>query len=128
MIYKGFKISNERAYVWRLALWGSCAHHNWIASWHIEDSEGKRVAGGHYSGNNTKSGFADIPRRKDAKAWVDGYRAYHDNPSDRRTAHNGHTVHRSTEEWKRDGRDEDQQAFFESGYHRAYRETLAKTA
>ncbi len=119
MKYKGFTIDKEHAYVWRVVLWGSSSHHNWIPAWSVRDESKRVVLGGHFQGNNTKSGYANVPRRKDAKAWVDGFRSFHDEPKERRVTVRGEIVHSSTHELRTDGRDEGEQAFFESGYHKA---------
>lgn len=121
MNYRGFRIENEPAYIWRIYCWGSHAGHNHVACWYVYDAEGKRVAGGYSSGNNTRSGSVHIARRKDAKAWVDGYLAYHDEPENRKVLGNGYTVHAPTYCSPRavTGRDEEEQANFDGGYFRA---------
>lgn len=74
MVYKGFEIYKVRAYVWRLYCWSQFANYAYIDSWIVRDAEtGKHLYGGHRSGNNTSSGYALLARRKDAKAFVDGY-------------------------------------------------------
>ncbi|HBO2241647.1 hypothetical protein [Pseudomonas aeruginosa] len=121
MIYRGFRIENERAYIWRTYCWGSHAGHNWVACWYVYDAHGKRVAGGYDSGNNTRSGSAHMARRKDAKAWVDGYHAYRDEPENRKTLGNGYIVHAPTYCNLRNERDDNAQAWFEHGYQQSQR-------
>lgn len=121
MHYRGFRIENEPAYLWRIYCWGSHADHNNVACWYVYDAEGKRVAGGYRSGNNCKSGSVDLARRKDAKAWVDGYLAFHDEPENRKVLGNGYTVHAPTYCAARTGRSEEEQGAFEAGYSRAQR-------
>ena len=38
MNYKGFRIENQPAYVWRMYCWHSIAGHNYIPCWYIFDS------------------------------------------------------------------------------------------
>ena len=127
MNYKGFRIENEPAYLWRSYCWGSHYDHANVACWYVYDTEGKRVAGGYDSGNNTRSGSVHIARRKDAKAWVDGYLAFHNEPENRKVLRNGYAVHEPTYCSPRSvtGRDEDQQSSFEGGYFRAQKHTKA---
>ncbi|MBG5537661.1 hypothetical protein [Pseudomonas aeruginosa] len=80
------------------------------------DAEGKRVAGGYQSGNNTRSGSVNLARRKDAKSWVDGFHAFTDEPDNRKVIGNGYIVHGPTYCNPRPGRDDSQQAWFEHGY------------
>lgn len=83
MLYRGFKIENERAYVWRLNCWGQHADLNYIPCWYVYDAEGRKIAGGYFGGNNCQSGRADIARAKDAKALVDGLLAWDAEPENR---------------------------------------------
>lgn len=93
MTYKGFRIENSPAYVWRIYCFGSHAGHNHVACWYVFDAEGQRVTGGFTSGNNTRSGMADLARRKDAKSWVDGYCAFRDEPHNRKICGDGIAVY-----------------------------------
>lgn len=127
MNYRGFRIENEPAYIWRTSCWGQFANHNHVACWYVYDATGKRVAGGYDSGNNTRSGSANIPRRMDAKAWVDGYLAFHNEPENRAVVAGGYCVHAPTYGKPCAGRSkEEMQAFFECGYH--YAQKPAKAA
>lgn len=114
MIYKGFRIENTPAYIWRIYCWGSHAGHNHVACWYVFDAEGKRVTGGFTPGNNTRSGSVDLARRKDAKAWVDGYCAYRDEPENRKVCGNGTAEYGPTN--SRQALDTEQQASFDDGY------------
>lgn len=122
MNYKGFRIDNQPAYVWRMHCWNAHADHNWIACWYVFDAEGKRVTGGYDSGNNTRSGSAGIPRRKDAKAWIDGYLAYRSEPENRKETAAGHCFYLPATERRLKGYDHEQQQFFDSGYWKAHQE------
>lgn len=119
MEYRGFRIENEPAYIWRIYCWGQFAGHNYVPCWYVYNAEGKRVAGGYDSGNNTRSGSANLARRKDAKAWIDGWHAFHDEPENRKTLANGHVVHGPTFAAVRCPRDDGAQAWFEHGYDKA---------
>lgn len=69
-----FEIRKTTEYVWRYQITG--AGHNYITCWHVYDAQtGEMVVGGHRSGNNQRSGEAEIGRRKDAKAFIAGYEA-----------------------------------------------------
>lgn len=69
-------VTKTREYLWRLYCWNQHADHNWVTCWHVEDADtGEQLAGGHDRGNNTRSGSANLPRKKDAAAWRDGYLA-----------------------------------------------------
>lgn len=127
MNYKGFRIENEPAYVWRMHCWNAHADHNHIACWYVFDADGKRVAGGYSSGNNTQSGSAHIARRKDAKAWVDGYLAYHHEPENRKALANGTVVHATSYGDVSCCRDEREREAFDAGYWTAQRQ-VKKTA
>lgn len=72
-----FTITKTREYVWRIGPFGDSAlsSHNHITCWHVEDESGNRIAGGHSQGSNCRSGEAVFARKKDAKAWADGYAA-----------------------------------------------------
>ncbi|EQM71634.1 hypothetical protein QYE80_21480 [Pseudomonas tohonis] len=121
MNYRGFRIENQPAYIWRIHCWGQFADHNHVPCWYVYDANGKCVAGGYDSGNNTRSGSANIPRRKDAKAWVDGFHAYLDEPENRKVIGNGCTIHAPTYCNPRPGRSDEEQAHFEHGYQIAQR-------
>jgi hypothetical protein len=120
MNYKGFRIENDPAYIWRTYCWGSHAGHNHVACWYVFNAEGKRVTGGYTSGNNTRSGSVDLARRKDAKAWVDGYCAYRDEPEHREICANGTAVYAPT--YALHALDTEQQASFDAGYWDAQRQ------
>ncbi|MBJ2286643.1 MULTISPECIES: hypothetical protein [Bacteria] len=128
MTYKGFRIVNTPAYIWRIYCWGSHAGHNNVACWYVFDAEGKQVTGGYTAGNNTRSGTVDMARRKDAKAWVDGYCAYRDEPENRQVCGNGAAVYAPTH--GKNHRDSELQASFDAGYWDAQRPTrrVAKSA
>lgn len=117
MIYKGFRIENNPAYIWRIYCWGSHANHNHVACWYVFDVDGKRMTGGYTSGNNTKSGTVDFPRRKDAKAWVDGYLAYLNEPENRKLCANGYAVY--APHYSTHAKDAELRCSFEDGYWRA---------
>lgn len=119
MDYRGFKITNEPAYIWRTYCWGSHAGHNHVPCWYVQDATGKRVVGGFYAGNNTRSGYANVPRRKDAKAWVDGFLAFANEPENRELTKAGFYIHGPTYGLRNHERDEEQQAFFDEGYYQA---------
>ncbi|HGA2320483.1 TPA: hypothetical protein ACIRVE_005099 [Pseudomonas putida] len=119
MTYKGFRIENTPAYIWRIYCWGSHAGHNHVACWYVFDAEGKRVTGGYTSGNNTRSGTVDLARRKDAKAWVDGYCAYRDEPENRQLCANGTAVY--APHYARHVSDTELEASFDAGYWDAQR-------
>jgi len=69
-------VVKKEAYVWGLSNFGQHEHHRHIPCWYVINSETQEVLTGGFSrGNNTRSGKADIPRRKDAKAWMEGYQA-----------------------------------------------------
>ena len=125
MKYQGFRIENEPAYLWRIYCWGQHADHSNVACWYVYDADGKRVAGGFTSGNNTRSGSVYIPRRKDAKAWVDGYLAYHNEPENRKVLRNGCAVHEPTYCNPCPGRSEGEQQAFEAGYYHAQKPAKA---
>lgn len=114
-IYKGFRIENIPAYIWRTYCWGSHAGHNYVDCWYVFDAQGRKVAGGYDAGNNTRSGKANLARRKDARAWVDGWHAFHDEPENRRRLASGFIVHEPTYTNHRSELAE-QQAWFEHGY------------
>lgn len=116
MNYKGFQIENIPAYVWRMHCFRQDAGHNHIACWYVSDAEGKRVAGGYSAGNNTQSGRADLARRKDAKAWVNGYLAYHNEPENRVITANGIAVHGPSYSTHIPGQDHDERSAFDCGY------------
>ncbi|EMY3672604.1 hypothetical protein [Pseudomonas aeruginosa] len=118
MEYRGFRIENEPAYLWRMYCWRQHAGHAYVACWYVYDAEGNRVAGGYDGGNNTRSGSVHIARRKDAKAWVDGFHAYHDEPENRKVI-GRYIVHAPTYASPRTGRSEEEQGAFEAGYFRA---------
>lgn len=122
MNYRGFKIENRPAYIWRMYCFKQHAGHSHVACWYVQDAQGKQVAGGYDAGNNTRSGSAKLARRKDAKAWIDGFHAYQDEPDSRKTV-GRYVVHGpSYASSSRDhGRDDDQQAWFEEGYQFAQR-------
>lgn len=122
MNYKGFRIENQPAYVWRMYCWHAHSGHNHIACWYVFDEEGKQVAGGYNSGNNTRSGYADIPRRKDAKAWIDGYLAYKNEPENRQETAHGHCFYLPATKARLKGYDHEQQQFFDGGYWKAHKE------
>jgi len=122
MNYKGFRIENQPAYVWRMYCWHSHAGHNHIPCWYVFDAEGKQVTGGYDSGNNTRSGSADIPRRKDAKAWIDGYLAYKNEPENRQETAHGHCFYTPATKARLKGYDHEQQQFFDGGYWKAHKE------
>ncbi|PSV00343.1 hypothetical protein [Photobacterium kishitanii] len=66
----------KEAYVWRVHSLGMGATLNHIPCWYVVDKDTDEVlAGGYKSGHNCQSGNADIPRRKDARAFIDGYNA-----------------------------------------------------
>ena len=115
MNYRGFRIENEPAYIWRLYCWAQFANHSHVPCWYVYDATGKRVAGGYDAGNNTRSGSANLARRKDAKAWVDGWHAFRDEPDNRVRLPNGFVVHGPTYGSHRDSRSESD-AWFEHGY------------
>lgn len=125
MIYKGFRIENTPAYIWRIYCWGSHAGHNHVACWYVFDAEGKRVTGGYTSGNNTRSGTVDLARRKDAKAWVDGYCAYQDEPENRQLCANGTAVY--APHYACHASDTEERASFDSGYWNAQRQAQRAT-
>lgn len=114
MLYKGFRIENIPAYIWRIYCWGSHAGHNYVACWYVFDADGKRVTGGYSSGNNTRSGTVDLARRKDAKAWVDGFLAIQNEPENRRICADGTAVYSPT--YARHVEDTELQACFDAGY------------
>ena len=69
-------ITKTREYVWRVVNFGNDAHMASITAWNIVDANtGTIVFGGVTQGNNTKSGVAELPRRKDALAVIEGYQA-----------------------------------------------------
>jgi hypothetical protein len=122
MNYKGFRIENDPAYIWRIYSWGSHAGHNHVACWYVLDAEGKRVTGGYTSGNNTRSGTVDLARRKDAKAWVDGFCAYRDEPENRKPCADGTAVY--AQSYAHKVSDTELQACFEAGYWESQRQSL----
>ena len=130
MTYMGFRIVNTPAYIWRIYCWGSHAGHNHVACWYVFDAEGKRVTGGFTSGNNTRSGTVDLARRKDAKAWVDGYCAFHNEPENRALTADGIAVHEPTYGKLNPLRDSTEQGAFDAGYWDAQKRTrqTAKSA
>ncbi len=66
----------KEAYVWRVNSLGMGEHFNHIPCWYVVDKDTDEViSGGYNSGSNYQSGSANIPRRKDAKAFIDGYNA-----------------------------------------------------
>lgn len=119
-IYKGFRIENIPAYIWRTYCWGSHSGHAYVACWYVFDDKDRKVSGGYDSGNNTRSGHANLARLKDAKAWVDGWHAFHDQPENRMRLDNGFIVHAPTYAQHRSDLAE-QQAWFEHGYQYAQR-------
>lgn len=121
MEYRGFRIENEPAYIWRSYCWGAHYDHAHVACWYVYNLAGQRVAGGFSAGNNTRSGSAHIARRKDAKAWVDGFKAYQDEPENRKVLSNGYAVHEPTYCSPCPGRSEQEQGAFEAGYFQAQR-------
>lgn len=125
MNYKGFRIEKEPAYVWRLTCFRQFADFSWIACWYVYDAEGKRVAGGYDSGSNVRSGQANIPRRKDAKAWVDGYLAFRNEPGNRKEIRDGYFVYAPYFTARDTTRDEEERAHFEGGYWRAQKRIKA---
>ena len=71
-----FKITKTREYVWRINKSFSYEEMAYITCWHVSDTEtGNLVIGGHVGGNNHTSGYAEIQRKKDAQAFIDGYAA-----------------------------------------------------
>ncbi len=73
MKHQDLKITKSREYVWRTQLGGQFAWHNYIDAWNVVDGEGNIVEGGAVSGNNCNSGYAVLPRKKYAQAWILGY-------------------------------------------------------
>lgn len=70
------KIVKKEAYVWRVNSLGMGEHHGYIPCWYVVDKNTDEIiSGGYRSGNNYQSGTANIPRKKDAKAFIDGYLA-----------------------------------------------------
>lgn len=70
---------NIPAYVWRVHAWGMGENHNYIPCWYVIDKDTNEIIlGGFNSGNNFQSGSAYIPRRKDAKAFIQGFLASDD--------------------------------------------------
>ena len=65
-----YEIRKERGYVWRVGGFNADAWLNWVWGWSVY-LDGKRVAGGFESGNNTRSGRPVFPRKRDAQAWLD---------------------------------------------------------
>ncbi|MBH3307942.1 hypothetical protein I5P84_00550 [Pseudomonas mosselii] len=118
MLYKGFRIENNPAYIWRIYCWGAHSGHNHVACWYVLDAEGKRLAGGYDAGNNTRSGRANIPRRKDAKAWIDGWHAFLGEPQHRKCAGHGFVYGAS---YGAPGVDSEMRANFDEGYWEAQR-------
>lgn len=71
-------VTKTREYVWRIGPFGnaSLSSHNHITCWHVDNAKtGNRFEGGHKQGNNCQSGSAVFARKKDAKAWADGFMA-----------------------------------------------------
>ncbi|MFJ7313480.1 hypothetical protein ACIQVE_12045 [Pseudomonas sp. NPDC098747] len=85
-----------------------------------------QVTGGFTSGNNTRSGTVDLARRKDAKAWIDGYCAYRDEPENRQVCGNGEAVYAPT--YGHHSRDTELQASFDAGYWVAQRRQAQRAA
>ena len=114
MTQRKLKIEKTREYVWRVFHFGSGAHHNWITCWHVVDADtGERLTGGYSQGNNTRSGYAEIERKKDAKAFIDGYEAATRGEVNYTSGHIGPYV-RLTKEQRR-GLDSEQQEQFKHG-------------
>lgn len=65
-------VVNNPAYVWRVNSLGMGEHHNYIPCWYIIDNEGTVLDGGYSSGNNCRSGYARLHRKKDAMALAQG--------------------------------------------------------
>lgn len=117
MDYKGFRILNQPAYIWRIYCWGAHAGHNHVSCWYVFDMEGKKISGGYTSGNNTRSGAVDLARRKDAKAWIDGYCAYRDEPENRQVCPSGLIVYAPT--YGQNCSDTQMRESFDAGYFKA---------
>lgn len=67
-------VVKKPAYVWRVHSWGLGENFNHIPCWYVIDKNTDEIiAGGYHSGSNVQSGRAFIPRKKDAKAFIDGY-------------------------------------------------------
>lgn len=73
---RNLEITKTREYVWCLRNFRQDAGFTHITCWHVIDADtGEMVVGGHRRGSNSQSGKAYIPRKKDAKAFIEGYHA-----------------------------------------------------
>ncbi len=69
-------IVKKPAYVWRVNSLGMGEHFAHIPCWYVVDADTNEIIeGGYRSGNNYQSGSAYMPRKKEAKAFIDGYNA-----------------------------------------------------
>lgn len=67
------RVAKCPAYVWRVHSWGMGESLNWIDCWYVINPQNLIVAGGYSSGSNTSSGYAEIPRKKEAVAFIEGF-------------------------------------------------------
>lgn len=72
-ITKRLRVAKCPAYVWRVHAWGMGENLNWIDCWYVVDEQNLIIAGGYHSGSNVSSGYAQIPRKKEAVAFVEGF-------------------------------------------------------
>lgn len=71
------KIEKRQDYIWKCYCFGSHYNMDHAVSWYVVDADtGEVMDGGCQSGNNTHSGHVYNERKKDAKAWLDGFLAY----------------------------------------------------
>lgn len=64
-------VESTRECMWRVNASGGELGH--VTCYHVVDEGGRRIAGGHHSGNNTQSGHPVFARKMDALAFAAGY-------------------------------------------------------
>jgi len=70
-------IEKRQDYIWKCYNFGHDYNMDFQTSWYVVDTDTNTVMdGGCHSGNNTKSGHVLNERKKDAKAWLDGFNAF----------------------------------------------------
>jgi hypothetical protein len=75
---RNLKVVKTEEYMWRSYCWNQHHGYAYVTCWWVRDADtDELILGGYNNGNNTRSGSVFIERKRDAKAFIDGYSAFH---------------------------------------------------
>jgi hypothetical protein len=72
--FDSLRVVRSDEYIWKSYCWNAHFELAWTTAYHVVDSENRLVEGGSWSGGNSRAGYVRFPRRKDAVAWLAGFR------------------------------------------------------